>query len=103
MPAPSPRAGRPGGCRARVPRWGKIAQRIVPHDLEPDVLRIELIELGDAFRAYQKRSEPDLVVLAELHERKARAFSAWAAVSGDGALRDEARRARKAAETSRDA
>ncbi|MFF7551162.1 hypothetical protein ACFZCU_47360 [Streptomyces canus] len=45
---------------------GKIAQRIIPHDLEPDVLRLELIDLGDAFRAYQQRTEPNLVLLAEL-------------------------------------
>ncbi|MBA4867141.1 hypothetical protein H1V43_38840 [Streptomyces sp. PSKA54] len=32
----------------------------MPHDLEPDVLRLELIELGDAFRAYQQRTEPSL-------------------------------------------
>ncbi len=86
----------------RAKRWGKIAQRIVPHDLEPDVLRLELIELGDAFRAYQKRAEPDLVLLAELHERKARAFALWADVTGDGSLRHEADRARKAAQTTRE-
>ncbi|WP_319023139.1 hypothetical protein [Streptomyces phaeolivaceus] len=80
-------------------RWGKIAQRIVPHDLEPDVLRLELIELGDAFRAYQQRPEPDLPLLAELHERKARAFGLWADVSGDDSLRHEAHRAEKAAQT----
>ncbi|MGW5215730.1 hypothetical protein ACWEQO_32165 [Streptomyces sp. NPDC004051] len=71
----------------------------MPHDLQPDVLRLELIELGDAFRAYQQRADPDLVVLAELHERKARAFALWADVTGDGTLRHEAHRARKAAQT----
>jgi hypothetical protein len=85
-----------------VKRWGKIAQRIVPHDLEPEVLRVELSELGDAFRAYQQRTEPDLALLAELHERKARAFRLWADVSGDGSLRDEAQRAEKAAQTTRE-
>lgn len=74
----------------------------MPHDLQPDVLRVELIELGDAFRAYQQRTEPDPALLAELHERKARAFALWADVSGDGSLRDEARRAEKAAETTRE-
>jgi hypothetical protein len=73
----------------------------VPHDLEPDVLRLELIEFGDAFRAYQ-RAEPDLVLLADLHERKARAFALWADVSGDGSLRHEAERAEKAAQTTRE-
>ncbi|MEU0602172.1 hypothetical protein ABZ484_28615 [Streptomyces sp. NPDC006393] len=80
-------------------RWGKIAQRIVPHDLQPDVLRLELIEPGDAFRAYQQRTEPDLALLAELHKRKARAFRLWADVSGDASLRHEAQRAEKAAQT----
>jgi len=74
----------------------------VPHDLEPDILRWELIELGDAFRAYQQRAEPDLAVLAELHDRKARAFRVWADVSNDKSLRNEARRAEKAAETTRE-
>ncbi|MEU2282482.1 hypothetical protein ABZ614_11185 [Streptomyces sp. NPDC013178] len=74
----------------------------MPHDLEPDVLRVELIELGDAFRAYQQRGEPDLALLAELHERKARAFRLWADVSGDGSLRHEAQRAEKAAQTTRE-
>lgn len=93
------RTASPGGASLRAKRWGKIAQRTVPHDLRPDALRVELIELGDAFRAYQQRTEPDLVVLAELHERKARAFALWADVTGDGTLRDEAHRARKAART----
>ncbi|MPY56493.1 hypothetical protein [Streptomyces spongiae] len=83
----------------RPKRWGKIAQRIVPHDLEPDVLRLELIELGDAFRTYQRSPEPDLALLATLHERKARAFRLWADVSGDASLRHEADRAEKAAQT----
>ncbi|MBT2509472.1 hypothetical protein J7I98_27080 [Streptomyces sp. ISL-98] len=91
-----------GGVSRRAKRRGKIAQRTVPHDLQPDVLRVELIELGDAFRAYQERAEPDLVLLAELHERKARAFSLWAEVTGEGSLRHEAHRAQKAAQTTRE-
>ncbi|MGW2815964.1 hypothetical protein [Streptomyces sp. NPDC001415] len=111
-PPPSPATDAASVPRARAasqvtaPRrgkqWGKIAQRTVPHDLQPDVLRIELIELGDAFRAYQQRTEPDAVLLAELHERKARAFALWADVSGDGSLRSEAERAEKAAQTTRE-
>ncbi|MEU6538362.1 hypothetical protein [Streptomyces sp. NPDC047000] len=96
---PRARAASPGRAPRRARRWGKIAQRIVPYDLEPDVLRLELIELGDAFRAYQKRPEPDLTLLAGLHERKARAFATWADVSGDASLRDEAQRAEQAAQT----
>ncbi|WP_282795406.1 hypothetical protein [Streptomyces sp. CC224B] len=107
----------PAGAPARVPqaravssasparrpkRRGKIAQRLVPDDLEPEALRRELTELGDAFRAYQKRPEPDLALLAALHERKARAFALWADVSGDDTLREEAERAEKAAETTRE-
>ncbi|MFE7951576.1 hypothetical protein [Streptomyces sp. NPDC057426] len=99
---PRARAASPGGASRRATRWGKIAQRIVPHDLEPDVLRLELIELGDAFRAYQQRTEPDLALLATLHERKARAFALWADLSGDGSLRHEAKRAEKAAQTTRE-
>ncbi|MEU6557451.1 hypothetical protein ABZ915_45660 [Streptomyces sp. NPDC046915] len=99
---PHARAASPVKTSRRTKRWGKIAQRIVPHDLEPDVLRLELIELGDAFRAYQQRTEPDLALLAELHERKARAFGLWADVSGDGSLRQEAQRAEKAAQTTRE-
>ncbi|MFJ5035960.1 hypothetical protein ACIQB5_50210 [Streptomyces sp. NPDC088560] len=99
---PHARAAAPGAASRRTKRWGKIAQRIVPHDLEPDVLRVELIELGDAFRTYQQRPEPDLALLAELHERKARAFRLWADVSGDGSLRHEATRAEKAAQTTRE-
>ncbi|MFI1704201.1 hypothetical protein [Streptomyces griseoruber] len=89
--SPSPRA-RP---------HGKIAQRVVPHDLRPAVLRDELVELGDLFRAYQKRTEPDLALLADLHERKARAFTTWAEATGDPALQQEARRAEQAAATAR--
>ncbi|UQA90748.1 hypothetical protein [Streptomyces halobius] len=100
-PVPRARAASPGGASRPAKRRGKIAQRTVPHDLEPDVLRLELIELGDTFRAYQQRTEPDLVLLAELHERKARAFALWADVSGDGSLRHEAKRAEKAAQTTR--
>ncbi|MFJ4013455.1 hypothetical protein [Streptomyces sp. NPDC090026] len=109
-PAPSPgdallpaaRRGVPAAALRRAKRWGKIAQRTVPHDLEPDVLRTELIELGDAFRAYQQRPEPDLALLAELHDRKARAFRLWADVGGDASLRHEAVRAEKAAQTTRE-
>ncbi|MFD7699177.1 hypothetical protein [Streptomyces caelestis] len=99
-----PRARAVPGATAsqRAKRWGKIAQRIVPHDLEPDVLRLELIELGDAFRTYQQRTEPDLALLAELHDRKARAFALWADVSGDESLRHEAKRAEQAARTTRE-
>ncbi|MFF1697695.1 hypothetical protein ACFVXC_29455 [Streptomyces sp. NPDC058257] len=99
---PRTRAASPGAEPRRTKRWGKIAQRTVPYDLEPDVLRLELIELGDAFRAYQRRPEPDLVLLAELHERKARAFRLWADVSGDDALRHEAQRAETATQTTRE-
>ncbi|MEV1067017.1 hypothetical protein [Streptomyces sp. NPDC050263] len=99
---PRARSSSPATVSWRAKRWGKIAQRTVPHDLEPDVLRLELIDLGDAFRAYQQRPEPDLVLLAGLHERKARAFALWADVSGDGSLRHEAKRAEKAAQTTRE-
>lgn len=101
-PAPRPR---PGGVPAgplSAGRWAKIAQRIVPDDLRPEVLRLELTELGDAFRAYQRRPEPDLAVLAELHDRKARAFALWADVTGDASLREEAERAEAAARTTRE-
>lgn len=109
-PSPSPkptsvppaRAASPGRTPRRAKRWGKIAQRIVPYDLEPDALRLELIELGDAFRAYQQRAEPDLALLAGLHDRKARAFAAWADVSGDASLHHEAQRAEQAAQTTRE-
>ncbi|GGZ90026.1 hypothetical protein ACFOOM_08595 [Streptomyces echinoruber] len=83
-------------ARRRRPQ-AKIAQRVIPHDLRPVTLRDELVELGDLFRAYQQRTEPDLAFLADLQERKARAFTAWADVTGDGALRREARRAEQAA------
>lgn len=80
----------------------KISQRIIPQDLQPDILRDELVELGDLFRAYyQQRTEPDLAVLADLQERKARAFTAWAAVTGDVNLGLEAQRARQAAAAAR--
>ncbi|MFE2294116.1 hypothetical protein [Streptomyces sp. NPDC059452] len=81
----------------RRPRGGKIAQRIVPHDLHPVALREELMELGDLFRAYQQRTEPDLAELAELHTRKAKAFTTWAEVTGDTGLRLDAERAEQAA------
>ncbi|WP_399942034.1 hypothetical protein ACGH52_23300 [Streptomyces sp. BBFR25] len=91
-----------GGPRRERKSWQRVAQRIVPDDLQPDVLRLELVDLGDAFRAYQRRREPDLAVLAELHDRKARAFAAWAAVTGDASLREEAQRAEAAARTTRE-
>lgn len=81
----------------RSPRHGKIAQRIVPHDLHPVALREELMQLGDLFRAYQQRTEPDLAQLADLHARKARAFATWAEVTGETELRLEAERAEQAA------
>lgn len=96
-PAPTPRSV----PARRRPRQAKIAQRVVPHDLQPDVLRDELAELGDLFRAYQRREQPDLALLADLQERKARAFTAWAGVTGDDDLREEARRAEQAAATIR--
>ncbi|MEV0442895.1 hypothetical protein AB0I46_28615 [Streptomyces spectabilis] len=99
---PHARTRPPGPPPVRGQRSGRIAQRIVPHDLEPDVLRLELIELGDAFRLYQQCPEPDLAHLATLHERKARAFALWAQVSGDKTLRHEAMRAEKAALTTRE-
>ncbi|WP_324612347.1 hypothetical protein [Streptomyces sp. AS58] len=85
----------------RRPPQAKIAQRIIPHDLRPVALRDELVELGDLFRAYQQRTEPDLALLADLQERKARAFAAWADVTCEGALRWEARRAEQAAAAAR--
>ncbi|MFE1250601.1 hypothetical protein [Streptomyces sp. NPDC058735] len=60
-------------------------------------LRDELTELGGLFRAYQKRPEPDLALLADLQERKARAFLTWSDVSCDVTLRLEAQRAEQAA------
>ncbi|WP_030791372.1 hypothetical protein [Streptomyces sp. NRRL S-920] len=94
---PAPRAA---PTRARHPQ-AKIAQRVIPHDLRPVALRDELIELGDLFRAYQQRDQPDLALLADLQERKARAFSTWADVTCEGALRWEARRAEQAAAATR--
>ncbi|MGW7315504.1 hypothetical protein [Streptomyces sp. NPDC054854] len=94
---PAPRAA---PARRRPPP-AKIAQRIIPPDLRPVVLRDELIELGDLFRAYQQRDQPDLALLADLQERKARAFTTWADVTSEGPLRWEARRAEQAAATAR--
>ncbi|MFJ3880784.1 hypothetical protein ACIPW5_25420 [Streptomyces sp. NPDC090077] len=95
FPAPSSVPAR------RRPPQAKIAQRLIPHDLQPVVLRDELIELGDLFRAYQQRDQPDLELLADLQERKARAFTTWADVTSQGHLRWEARRAEQAAATAR--
>jgi hypothetical protein len=64
-------------------------------------LRDELTELGELFRAYQARTEPDLAMLADLHARKAEAFHAWAEVTADTGLRLDARRAEQAAATAR--
>ncbi|WP_424568513.1 hypothetical protein [Streptomyces sp. CH-036] len=97
-PRSAPRSARP--TRKRPPR-GRIAQRLVPHDLRPVALRDELTELGELFRAYQARTEPDLAVLADLHARKAEAFNAWAEVTADTGLRLDARRAEQAAATAR--
>ncbi|MEU9640640.1 hypothetical protein [Streptomyces sp. NPDC048188] len=106
VPAARPASSvRPGGVPARARRagrWAKVAQRIVPDDLQPEALRVELTDLGDAFRAYQRRPEPDLAVLADLHDRKARAFARWADVTGDASLREEADRAAAAARTTRE-
>ncbi|MFJ2263668.1 hypothetical protein ACIOKD_36150 [Streptomyces sp. NPDC087844] len=96
-PVPAPRSA---PVRRRPPQ-AKIARRVIPHDLRPVALRDELIELGDLFRAYQQRDEPDLALLAALHERKARAFTTWADVSGIMSLRLEARRAEQAAAAAR--
>ncbi|MFH8516109.1 hypothetical protein ACH4CE_13505 [Streptomyces gelaticus] len=85
----------------RRPRQAKIAQRVIPHDLRPVTLRDELVELGDLFRDYQKRSEPDLALLADLHTRKASAFAAWAEATGDTRLRLDAQRAEQAAAAAR--
>lgn len=92
---------RPSGNRPRGGKQGKIAQRLVPHHLRPTRLRDELIDLGDQFRAYQKRAEPDLSLLADLHARKARAFHEWADIVGDVQLRADAVRAEQAAATAR--
>ncbi|MGI5451502.1 hypothetical protein ACQEVM_38220 [Streptomyces sp. CA-243310] len=99
---PAARTATSATAPRRPKRWGKIAQRIVPYDLQPDVLRLELIELGDAFRAYQSNPEPDQTLLADLHDRKARAFSSWADVTGNASLRHEAKRAAGAAQATRD-
>ncbi|MEV6162276.1 hypothetical protein AB0L71_10145 [Streptomyces sp. NPDC052052] len=92
-PVPAPRSA---PVRRRR-RQAKIAQRIIPFDLRPVALRDELIELGDLFRDYQQRAEPDLALLAELHTRKANAFAAWAEAGGDIRLRLDAQRAEQAA------
>ncbi|MFF7363609.1 hypothetical protein [Streptomyces sp. NPDC008125] len=92
-PRPTPRR-RPQG-------YEKIAQRVIPHDLRPVVLRDELVELGRMFRAYQKSAEPDLALLADLHTRKAQAFMTWSDVTGDVTLRLEAQRAAHAATAAR--
>ncbi|KAA6197456.1 hypothetical protein F2B00_36525, partial [Streptomyces parvus] len=97
-PHSAPRSARPP--RRRPPR-GRIAQRLVPHDLRPVALRDELTELGELFRAYQARTEPDLAMLADLHARKAEAFHAWAEATADTGLRLDARRAEQAAATAR--
>ncbi|MYW30779.1 hypothetical protein GT040_16215, partial [Streptomyces sp. SID2119] len=95
---PVPRAApAPRTKPRRNRRTGKIAQRFVPHDLHPIALRDELIELGNLFRAYQERPEPDLEQLAELHSRKAEAFRTWAEVTGETELRLDAERAEQAA------
>ncbi|WP_334664101.1 hypothetical protein, partial [Streptomyces cyaneofuscatus] len=98
VPVPVPRAAHaPRTKPRRNRRTGKIAQRFVPHDLHPIALRDELIELGNLFRAYQERPEPDLEQLAELHSRKAKAFRTWAEVTGETELRLDAERAEQAA------
>ncbi|MEU4659986.1 hypothetical protein AB0G32_39695, partial [Streptomyces sp. NPDC023723] len=87
--------------RALPPRTVYGQPGIVPHHLRPTGLRDELIDLGNQFRAYQKRAEPDLTLLADLHTRKARAFHEWADVIGDVQLRADAQRAEQAAATAR--
>lgn len=101
--APGPRrVPKPRSTQVRRRQgYEKIAQRIVPHDLRPVVLRDELVELGHLFRAYQKRTEPDLALLADLHTRKAQAFMTWSDVTGDVTLRLEAQRAAHAATAAR--
>ncbi|MFF2010082.1 hypothetical protein ACFVWY_13535 [Streptomyces sp. NPDC058195] len=94
-PDPVP-SSRPSRVRHRRP-LPKIAQRVIPYDLRPLTLRDELVELGDLFRSYQQRDEPDLALLADLHSRKATAFVAWADATGDTRLRLEAERAEQAA------
>ncbi|PJM98007.1 hypothetical protein CG740_38200 [Streptomyces sp. CB01201] len=87
--------------RQRPARDGRIAGHVVPHGLRPLELRDELTELGDRFRSYQQRTEPDLALLADLHTRKAAAFTRWADVTGDRHLRRESQRAEQAAQTTR--
>ncbi|WP_326770945.1 hypothetical protein OG978_45740 (plasmid) [Streptomyces sp. NBC_01591] len=94
---PAPRSA---PARRRPPQV-KIAQRVIPHHLRPVTLRDELIELGDLFRAYQQREQPDLALLADLHTRKASAFAAWAEATGDTGLRLDAQRAEQAATAAR--
>lgn len=94
VPRKAPKPRRPQG-------YEKIAQRVIPHDLRPVVLRDELVELGRMFRAYQKSAEPDLALLADLHTRKAQAFMSWSDVTGDVTLRLEAQRAAHAATAAR--
>ncbi|MFF0220550.1 hypothetical protein [Streptomyces vinaceus] len=72
--------------------------------MRPVALWDVLVDLGDLFRAYQQRDQPDqpdLALLADLQERRARAFTTWADVACDGALRWESRRAQQAAATTR--
>ncbi|MFD7618761.1 hypothetical protein [Streptomyces sp. NPDC059802] len=94
---PTPRSA---PVRRRPPQV-KIAQRVIPHSLRPISLRDELIELGDLFRAYQERDQPDLALLADLHTRKASAFAAWAEATGDTRLGLDAQRAEQAATAAR--
>ncbi|MEU2914897.1 hypothetical protein ACFYM3_02685 [Streptomyces massasporeus] len=94
LPVPAPR---PVPARRRRPPEARIGRRVIPRDLRPVSLRDELTELGDLFRAYQKRPEPDLALLADLQERKARALLTWSDVSCDVPLRLEAQRAQQAA------
>ncbi|WP_405466375.1 hypothetical protein OG333_24070 [Streptomyces anulatus] len=98
---PAPRAERPPRPTRQRARRGRIAQRFVPHELRPVALRDELTELGELFRAYQQRAEPDLAMLADLHARKAKAFRAWAEATADTGLRLDAERAEQAAATAR--
>ncbi len=91
------RAGPPLRARAAPPPQKKIAQRVIPHDLHPTSLRDELVELGDLFRAYQQRPEPDLALLADLHERRPAPSAAGPTSPATALLRWEARRAEQAA------
>ncbi|MFJ9140951.1 nucleotide exchange factor GrpE [Streptomyces griseus] len=99
--APASRTARQARPTRQRGRRGRIAQRFVPYELRPIALRDELTELGELFRAYQQRAEPDLAVLADLHARKAKAFFAWAEATGETALRLDAQRAEQAAATVR--